>query len=287
MRYLIVADFWANDFAGGAGKHSGGAELSDEILFDILKNKGEDVHKIKSEQISHEFIDQEESSVFILSNFFKIHPFLLERIEKLKYVLYCHDYKFVGHMQPQRYDDFIVPKEELINVSLFQNASAVICQSGLQQQIHVDNLGINNTINFSGNLWSEEILDLLEELIAVEKKDSTCSVVKSPYHEKGVVESIKYCIDNHFDYDLIGHKDYKTFLRQLSSNKGLVFLNKLPETCGRIVVEAKMMGVNVQTTELLGAYHEPWFSLSGKELIKVMRDKHDEVHKIITTVNYD
>lgn len=287
MRYLIVADFWADDFAGGAGKHSGGAELSDEILYDVLSERGAEVKKVRSADITHDFIDQEPNSVFILSNFFKIHPFLLERIETLKYILYCHDYKFIGHMQPQRYEGFIVPKEELINVSLFRNASAVICQSGLQQKIHIDNLGINNTINFSGNLWSTEILDLLEELIGAEKKDSTCSVVKSPYHEKGVVESIKFCIDNHFDYDLIGHKDYKTFLRQIALNKGLVFLNKLPETCGRIVVEAKMMNVHVHTTDLLGAYHEPWFNLMGKELIEVMRNKHNEVHRIITTLNYD
>ena len=58
--------------------------------------------------------------------------FLLEKIENLKYILYCHDYKFVGHMQPQQYENFIVPKEKLVCVSLFKNASAVICQSSLQ-----------------------------------------------------------------------------------------------------------------------------------------------------------
>ena len=41
------------------------------------------------------------------------------------------------------------------------------------------------------------------------------------------------------DYDLIGHKDHSTFLRQLSSNSAVVFWPRLPETCGRIAVEAK------------------------------------------------
>lgn len=286
MRYVIIADFWANDFAGGAGKHSGGAELSDEILYSILSNRGESVVKIKSSEVTSDFLDEEEKSIFILSNFFQLNHFLLERIQELKYLLYCHDYKFVGHMQPQLYEGFKVPEEELINVNLFKKAIAVICQSGLQQKIHIDNLGIENTINFSGNLWNSEILDLIEKLLN-EPKQNTFSVVKSPYHEKGVVESIKFCIDNKLDYDLIGHKDYKTFLRQISANKGLVFLNKLPETCGRIAVEAKMMGVEVHTTELLGAYHEPWFNLQGKELINVMRSKHNKIYDIITTLNYD
>lgn len=286
MRYVIVADFWTDDFAGGGGKHSGGAELSDEILFDILLGKEEDVIKRKSSEVTSDFLDEERDSTFILSNFFNIHPFLLEKIQdEFNYILYCHDYKFVGHMQPQKYENFIVPKEELIFVDLFKNAKAVICQSGLQQRIHKDNLGLDNLINFSGNLWSMEILNLIEEL---EKNGSDrherCSIVKSPYLEKGVAEAVVFCIKNGFDYHLISDRDYKKFLRKISSNKGLVFWAKLPETCGRIAVEAKMMGVHVHTTELLGSSHEPWFNLMGKELIEVMRGKHEEVHKILTNI---
>ena len=285
MRYVIVADFWADDFAGGGGKHSGGAELSDEILFDVFQGKHEDVVKRKSSEVTSDFLDEERDSTFILSNFFQLHPFLLEKIENLKYILYCHDYKFVGHMQPQQYENFIVPKEELVCVSLFKNASAVICQSSLQQRIHYDNLGLNNLINFSGNLWAHEALDLMQSLISIPKKE-VCSVVKSPYLEKGVPEAIKFCIKEKLDYELISDKDYKKFLHKLGANKGLVFWSLLPETCGRIVVEAKMMGVNVRTTPLLGASHEPWFDLQGEELIDIMRNKHDEIHKIICNIEY-
>lgn len=285
MRYVIVADFWADDFAGGGGKHSGGAELSDEILFDILLGKEEDVIKRKSSEITSDFLEEERDSVFILSNFFQVHPFLLEKIENLKYILYCHDYKFVGHMQPQKYENFIVPKQELVCVSLFENARAVICQSSLQERIHRDNLGLNNLINFSGNLWANEALDLMQSLENVEKKE-VCSVVKSPYLEKGVPEAIKFCIKEKLDYELISDKDYRKFLHKLGSNKGLVFWSLLPETCGRIVVEAKMMGVNVHVNSLLGASHEPWFNLQGKELVDVMRNKHDEIHQIICNVEY-
>ncbi len=282
MRYVIVADFWPEDFRGGGGNHSGGAELSDEILFSIFQQKNEDVAKYSSFDVNIELLENEKDSIFILSNFFNLHPFLLEKIQnEFKYILYCHDYKFVGHMQPQKYENFIVPKEHLIFTDLFKNAKAVICQSSLQEKIHCDNLGLNNLINFSGNLWSNESLDLMESLIDVEKKDR-CSIVKSPYPEKGVPEAFKFCIENKMDYDLIGHKDYPTFLRQLASNAAVVFWPRLPETCGRIVVEAKMMGVHVHTNPLLGSSHEPWFNLSGKELINVMREKHDEVHEILT-----
>ena len=93
-----------------------------------------------------------------------------------------------------------------------------------------------------------------------------------------------FCQQKGFDYDLIGNKDYNTFLHQIASNEGLVFWAKLPETCGRITVEAKMMNVLVHTTELLGASHEPWFNLAGKELIDVMRNKRENVYEILTNV---
>lgn len=280
MKYVIVADFWPEDFAGGGGNHSGGAELSDQTLYDILKDKGEDVIKSRSAEITNDFIEDKKEAVFIISNFFHIHPFLLSKIQNLKYILYCHDYKFVSHMQPGRYEGFIVPKEELICVDLFENALAVICQSSLQEKIHCDNLQIDNLINFSGNLWTNDSLDLMESLIDLEKSNR-CSIVKSPYPEKGVPEAFKFCIEKKMDYALIGNKDYHSFLREIASNAALVFWPKLPETCGRIATEAKMMEVQVHTNHLLGAAHEPWFQLKGRELINVMRQKHDDIHKLI------
>jgi hypothetical protein len=286
VRYVIVADWWPEDFKGGGGNHSGGAELSDSILFSIFQEKKENVVKYSSPDLTAEILDSEKDSTFIISNFFNIHPYILERIKnEFKYILYCHDYKFVAHMQPQRFENFIVPKHELICVDLFENAQAVICQSSLQEKIHLDNLGLNNIINFSGNLWSNEILNLMQALSEnTSNRNERCSIVKSPYSEKGVAEAVIFCQKNNFDYDLIGHRDYKTFLHQIASNKALVFYAKLPETCGRVVVEAKMMGVVTHSTDLLGASHEPWYNLAGKELIEVMRSKHDEIHKIITSL---
>jgi hypothetical protein len=55
-----------------------------------------------------------------------------------------------------------------------------------------------------------------------------------------------------------------------------VFFPQTPETLSRVTLEAKMMNLSVITNEFTGAYHEDFYSLSGKELIKkvwIMRDK--------------
>ena len=274
MRYVIASDFFIDDFIGGAA-------LNDEEIFKTLLSKGEDVTKIKNRNITKEFLEKEQNSLFILSNFFHLSPELLEKLQKkCKYILYAHDYKFVEHTNPAKYEGFKVPTDELINIEVHENAQAVICQSNFQKEIYDKNLK-SNTINFSGNLWSKESLDLMETLIHT-SKNGRCSVVKSPYFQKGVPEAIAECIKRGFDYDLIFDTHYETFLRKLASNKALMFIPSTPETFSRICVEAKMMSVKVFHTELVGAAREPWFANAhGKEVIEEMRKCHNRAYDLI------
>ena len=283
MRFILINDFFSEDLAGGG--HAGGAALNDEILIDIFQSNNKNVTKIKSPDVSHDFLEKEKDSFFIISNFFRFPSYdTLKQFENLKYIIYAHDYKFVNHMNPARYENFLVPENELICVDFFRNARAVICQSSLQQKIYDKNLKENvKTLNFSGNLWSLEHLELMRGF-SNEEKRPVSSVVKSHYQEKGTPEAIKFCIENKMDYELIFDPDYNSFLRKISKNQGLVFWPKTPETCGRMILEAKMMNVKVFHNNLLGASHEPWFTQNGGELIDSMINKRQEIHDIITSV---
>ena len=136
------------------------------------------------------------------------------------------------------------------------------------------------TVNFSGNLWSDETLSYINSLASTEKKE-VVSVVKSPYPQKGVPESIKFCIENGFDYELIDDKDYHSFLLKLSKNAGLSFLPLTPETFSRVVIESKMMRIKVFTSDMIGASYEPWFDKMGEDLIAVMKAKKEEIYQIL------
>ncbi len=282
MRFILINDFFSEDLAGGG--HAGGAALNDEIVIDIFTQKGENVSKIKSSALSEEFLEKEKDSFFIISNFFQIAPDLLEKIKELNYLIYAHDYKFVAHMNPAVYDNFLIPKEQLIFVDFFKKAKSIICQTNFQKLIYDKNLESDNTVNFSGNLWDKESLDLMRRKSQKKNRKDIFSVVKSMYDQKGVPEAIKFCIHNRLDYELIFDKNHNNFLSKLSANKGLVFWPKTPETCGRMILEAKMMNCVVFTNDLLGASHEPWYSHDGEELISVMESKHDEIHELIKNI---
>ena len=275
----MISDYFAEDLIGGAS-------LNDEEVVKIFAQEGEKIQKIRSDELSVDFLKENKESFFIVSNFFHMSPECRKELMSLNYLIYAHDYKFVRHMNPAAYENFLVPKEDLINVPIFKKSKAVICQSSLQKKIYDDNIDGLNCINFSGNLWSEETLALLESLSSKEKKP-VVSVVKSKWPQKGVPESISFCLQENYDYDLVYDDDYYRFLWKLSENQALAFYPLTPETCSRVTLECKMMNIKVFITKLVGASHEPWFEKHGVELINFMREKKKEIYELISKVAHD
>tara|TARA_Y100000004_G_scaffold196287_1_gene265834 strand:+ start:3382 stop:4227 length:846 start_codon:yes stop_codon:yes gene_type:complete len=276
MRYILTSDFFIDDFIGGAA-------LNDEEIYKVFKKNGEDIEKIKTSEITEDFLNKEKESFFIVSNFFHLAPELREKLMKLKYIIYAHDYKFVQHTNPAAYDDFKVPESDIINKDFHEKAIAIMCQSSLQQNIYNLNLDVkDSTINVSGNLWSDEDFEVLEEVEKIKNKKQMCSVIKSHYWQKGVPEAIKICIEKKFNYDLIHDDNYHNFLRKLGANAALMFYPLTPETLCRAVVEARMMNVKVITSNMVGATHEKWFDeIKGKELIDYMKERRNYVYSRI------
>ena len=276
-KVILISDFFIDDFVGGAA-------LNDEEIYRLL-SESFDVQKIKSRYLYEGFIQENLDSFFIISNFFGINPAIRDLIQsKCKYILYCHDYKFVGHTNPALYPNFLVPQHELINVNFHQDAHRIICQTKFQKDIYDRNLKCpEKTVSFSGNLWSEEHLKLLESLASVEK-NSKCAIIDSKYPQKGVNESIQYCKENNIEYKVIGDPDYLKFLELLSLYSSLAFHPSTPETCCRVILEAKMMGLKTITNKLIGASYEEWYNLNGIELINEMRNKRKSLVDFIREI---
>ena len=86
------------------------------------------------------------------------------------------------------------------------------------------------------------------------------------------LDCINYCKKNNIDYDLIKDADHKKFLEKLSNYSGIVFMTGHLETCCRVIVEAKMLGLKIITQrKLIGAYSEEWSSLNGVDLVEEIK----------------
>ena len=164
MKYIFIADFFSNEI-------NGGGELNNKHLIELLKTRNHNVESIKSINVTCEFIEKNKKANFILANFVQVRPLVLQQIQKLNYVTYEHDHKYLKSRNPAIYRDYKAPKNALINESLYKNAIAVFCQSSLHAEILNKNLNLENVKNLSGNIWSDETLNLIEELSKNTKKD--------------------------------------------------------------------------------------------------------------------
>lgn len=271
MFFVYIADFIYPTIRGGA-------EYNDKEMLLYLKNKGHSITVVDSPSISIDFLSKiDKKYKLIISNFGLMHQDCIKYIqENFDYIIYEHDHKYLLSRNPGKFKDFIVPKDEILNLQFYQKAKRVFCQSSFHKEIIEKNLNIDNIFNVSGNFWSDDDLEFIKKLSLKDKKEC-CSIIYSNNAHKNYNDAIKYCEHNNLSYNVISHPDYRTFLEKMSENNCLLFLPKVPETLSRIVVECRMMNMKVITNNLVGARGEPWFSLKGEQLIEYMKNRKAEI----------
>jgi hypothetical protein len=275
MKLIFVADVFVEQGVLGGG------ELNNEEFIQHIAATDHDIAKINSQALTPDAIIDNLDKTYIIANFLALNEQCKEVLsEKAKYAIYEHDHKYLTTRNPADFSYFHAPPEEIINKDFYKNAKAIFCQSSFHASIIKKNLELDNIVNLGGNIWSIATLEKLEELSSKEKSDSF-AILDSSIPHKNTGEAIRYCVANKFKYNLIRSPDYHSFLDKLSSNKGLVFFPKTPETLSRLVIEARMAGMSVITNQLVGATSEPWFKLKGKPLIEVMKNKRKEIPNII------
>ena len=264
-----MSDMFLSDLVGGG-------ELNDHELCELLG-----ATKIRSNHVDVTFLEKNIDANFIISNFIGLSESAKQcLIKNHKYVIYEHDHKYLKNRNPAQYKDYLAPKSEIINLDFYSTARAVMCQSSFHRDIILKNLNIDNVCNISGNLWSEESLNIIENLSKNHKKDRY-SILKSNTWHKNTSETSFYCRKKGYDYDLISSSDYHEFLSLLSNNDKFIFLPKTPETLSRVVVEARMLGAKTITNKNVGASYEPWYKLKQLDLINYMREKRTLIPNLI------
>jgi len=271
MSIIFIEDFFKSEI-------NGGGEQYNHELIKIFKSF---VKHIKSADVTEIDLRWHEDPL-IVSNFVLLPKCMKDYIiQRGNYVILEHDHKYIKSRNPANYPNFQVPANEIINLDFYKHAQAVFCQTDLQAKIMKQNLKLDNIVNLSGNIWSNEILNLLEQLSTVEK-NGKCAIMNSNNWHKNTSGAVEYCKKNALEYVLINNLPSIKFLETLSKFSKLIFFPQTPETCSRIVLEARMMNLGVVLNKLVGAAGEPWFNLKGVDLInKVRNDRQRIADKIM------
>jgi hypothetical protein len=276
MKIAFLADFFVEDGLNGGG------ELNNDELIKLLINKGNDVKKYHTRGLSINNLPDKETKI-IVGNFIGLALEVRDYItENYSYIIYEHDHKYLKTRDPSPFKNYKAPEDQVINKEFYRNAKAIICQSRLHMKVVDRNLNLDNIVSVSGNLWSEELLDYLEEIsTSQEDKEDVCSIMYSSIPNKNIEDSILYCRVNNLESEKIMPCSHKEFLTKINKNKTLVFFPKTLETLSRIVVEARMLNCRVATNKNIGATSEEWFRLKGKPLIDKMREKRLQIPEIV------
>ena len=250
---------------------NGGAEINAESLVDRFIEKGFAITKMKSSEVSVSFLHENHDKVFIFSNFIMLKEECKQyAIDNLRYFVYEQDHKYIKSRNPIMYENFIAPKDQLVNIDFFKGAIRVLFLTKLSMDIFAANTGLDNLMNLHSSVWRRDELEYLKTICNT-AKTKNIAIMNSSNPIKRTPECIRYCETKNLDYELISDRNFKTFLKKMSVFEKFLFLTGHLETCARVVVEAKMLNLKViYQKKLIGAASEDWFSLSGEQLIDKM-----------------
>lgn len=267
MKNLIyISDFFEAEVLGGA-------EISDGVLIDYLAKEGHNIKTVKSEKFDPTI---HKADTFIISNFVGLSEQNKKWFEGFpkttggcRYIIIERDQKYARFRNTAMHPDFIAPEHEVVNKEFYRRASKVYCLTSHSADLLLKHIDLTNVESLGCTQFSQEQFDYMRKMYKESKNGKWC-VVPGKRSNKG----IQLCEIQKIDYDYLKNCQWKELMETMSEYEGLVFFSHAVETCCRLVLEARMLGLKVKTDNRVGCTYEDWFGkYKGIELIDFLEKK--------------
>ena len=276
IEYVFVSDFFANEIQGGA-------ELSLQALMESCPAKSV---AVKSNAVTDQLLDTWNESKWIFTNIAQMNGDIISSLKEknIDYSFIEYDYKMCKHRNPVLYEFVEGEKCDYANTPLgtaikdfMLNAKTIFFMSENQREIyyeHIPELKNQNTHVLS-SIFNDSSLDYIEKLSEKEYARDKWIILNSSSWVKGVTAAENWCKENKVDYELVGGVSYGEFLKKLRNSKGVCFLPDGLDTCPRFIIEAKLLGCELQLNDNVQHTSEEWFSYDKDKMIKYLRSRKD------------
>jgi glycosyltransferase involved in cell wall biosynthesis len=260
--YVFVSDYFSNQMLGGA-------ELSLQTLMEECPGTKLTVN---SANLSKTFIDFYKDSMWIFGNIAHMDDKNIKYIldSNIKYHFIEFDYKFCEYRNPALYH-FLENREcnyndtekgKLIE-NFINNSQQTFLMSEGQKSTYksaLKNLKEDKLFVLS-SVFNSEFFETIENLNRqIDKKTrNKWIVLGSRSWVKGTSDSEKWCKDNNLDYEVICDLSPEELLKKLSEAKGICFKPTGLDTCPRYVIEAKLLGCELDINDNVQHINEEWF----------------------------
>jgi hypothetical protein len=169
---------------------------------------------------------------------------------------------------------------------IHSNALHVFYMSEEQMLFHSEDLNFDTSQNksvLSSCFTSNTMLQFSN--LCKKKKNSKFAVIdgNGGWHSqaKGINEAIKHAENDSLNYEIIKTKTHKEMLDTLSNYHGLIFLPIIHDTCPRVTLEAKYMGLEVITNSRSQHTKEKWWNDSTENAFQFTQSRPNYFWKML------
>lgn len=275
-KYVFVNDFFVKDVQGGA-------ELTSEAL---IKKAPEKLFKLHAKSLTKKMLDANKDKYWIFGNFATLSEYMLQYIPMtdLRYSVIEYDFKFCAYRSTNRHIQVQghpcncgKDHHGLIVARFFDKAEKIFWMSEAQQKSwlgHIPAMKSHKGHIVLSSVFDDETLDLLASYrTGPRDRKKLWAVLGSGSWIKGVEETQKWCNLKKMQYEPIPNLPYQQFLEKLSQYEGFIFLPLDKDTCPRVTLEARVMGLNVMTNENVLHKSEDWWAASAEDCEKYLRGR--------------
>ena len=279
----------------------GGTSLTLEAITEPFKDECE---FITTSELTKTHLQFKHPKVWIIGNTLGLsresYESLLEVIKNRTSIKIDFDYGFCRFRGPtphrvlgKKECDCLVNPETATLKNLYyqikENSSAVFYMSETQRQIHQQAIGIKDeqSIVLSSCFTSDSFKKMKEYRSKPKSEKYAVIDGHQGWHSeaKGVTKSINYAVTKNLAYDVFKTDTHDEMLDRLSEYKGLIFLPTIEDTCPRITIEAKLMGLEVITNENSQHTSESWWNSSLEEMEEYLKERPELLHQKLISLS--
>lgn len=283
---IFVSDMFSDEYLGGA-------ELTTDALATTSPYK---VYKLKSSEVSEETIGEGSQKLWVFFNFSQI-PFqaLPAIVANCNYFVVEYDYKFCRYRSIELHEategktcDCRDTQHGKLVSAFFAGAEHIFWMSNQQKERYESNFSFlsDTETTVLSSIFTADDFSHIERLRTARAENTSLSkkyaIIDSKSWIKGVEDTKKHLEDQQIDFDLLSGLSYQDMLRKLSEYTGLAFLPLGGDTCPRVVIEAKLLGLDLIVNENVQHSTEAWWSGSLDEIESYLLDGHNRFWNVIT-----
>tara|TARA_B100000902_G_C27307181_1_gene916199 strand:+ start:1107 stop:1988 length:882 start_codon:yes stop_codon:yes gene_type:complete len=273
----------------------GGTSLTLEAITEPFKDECE---FITTSELTKTHLQFKHPKVWIIGNTMALnkesYEAIVEIIQQRTTIKLDFDYGFCRFRSPTAHRilgktecDCLVNPETATLKNLYcyirDNSSIVFYMSEMQRQIHQQAISIKSEQSIVlSSCFTQDSFKKMKEYRSRPKSEKYAIIDgHQGWHSeaKGVKKSINYAVTKNLDYDLFKTDTHDEMLDKLSGYKGLIFLPIIEDTCPRVTIEAKLMGLEVITNENSQHTTESWWNYSLDEIENYLRERPNLLHQ--------